>query len=278
MVSQVAVDQIQSSWKKAGIQTPAAHIVLGSGYGEAVANLPKGWELRGSMKFGELDGLCPATVVDHKGEYLWISKGDTAVSLQLGRLHGYEGHTPEEVTRTVMIPRLAGVKTFILTNAAGGLTKRFLPGHAMIIKDHFNFTGSNPLLGPNPKGPDGKLIGTRFPDMSKLYNEELRDLVMRNVQAQGINVHEGNYLGVLGPSFETPIEVAVFGQLGLHAVGMSTVWEAIALGHSGATLAGISLISNLGTGLSEQALDHDTILKTCRVSAQAIVTGILSSF
>ncbi len=277
MVSQLAVDQIQKAWRDCGVTVPTAHVVLGSGYGEALETLPAGWAIRGRIKFGELDGLCPSTVVDHKGEYVWISNGSTVVSLQFGRLHGYEGHTPEEVTRTVMIPCLAGVKTFVLTNAAGGLTTNFTPGDAMIIRDHFNFTGNNPLMGPNPKGPDGKLIGARFPDMSKLYNLELGETLKRHIASLGVKVHDGNYCGVLGPSFETPIEVSIFGKLGLHAVGMSTVWEAISLGHAGATVAGISLISNLGTGLSQQTLDHESILKMCRKSAKAVVAGVLAS-
>lgn len=278
MVSQLAIDQISKSWKSAGLSTPIAHIVLGSGYGEALDSLPKGFSIQGRLKFGDVDGLCPATVVDHKGEYVWIQKDSKVISLQFGRLHGYEGHTPEEVTRTVMIPRLAGVETFVLTNAAGGLTTNYQPGDAMIIRDHFNFTGNNPLMGPNPKGPNGQLIGTRFPDMSQLYNLEIGKTLQQNITEQGVQVHEGNYVGVLGPSFETPIEVSIFGKLGLHAVGMSTVWEAIALGHSGAKVAGISLISNLGTGLSKQALAHESILATCRKSARAIVAGILNTF
>jgi purine-nucleoside phosphorylase len=193
----------------------------------------------------------------------------------MGRIHGYEGHPAPLVVQPVMVPRLAGVKNFVLTNAAGGLSAAHKPGDLMLIRDQVNLTGLNPLVGANPVGLDGRELGPRFPDMANLYNREFRKRLRRHCEAQpGLTVHDGVYLGLLGPSFETPAEIQLFSAWGLHAVGMSTVWEAIALGHSGARVGGMSLISNLGSGLGEGTLDHNTILETCRASAAAIVRGL----
>jgi purine-nucleoside phosphorylase len=216
-------------------------------------------------------------VVDHAGCYRFFRKGAHAISFQMGRLHGYEGHEPGAVVRTVMTPRLAGVKNFVLTNAAGGLSMAMKPGDVMVIRDHVNLTGLNPLVGVNPSGLDGKPLGPRFPDLAKLYDREWRTRLFQLCEKNGLGTHEGVYLGLLGPSFETPAEVQLFSSWGLHAVGMSTVWEAIALAHSGARLVGLSLISNLGSGLGAGTLDHETILETCRTSAAGIVDAIRAS-
>src|SRR5262249_34664020 len=159
-----------------------------------------------------------------------------------------EGHEPSTVVQTVMVPRLSGVKSFVLTNAAGGLSLSMRPGDVMLIRDHVNLTGLNPLVGVNPQGLDGRPLGPRFPDLARLYDREWRARLLRICAAEGLGTHEGVYLGLLGPSFETPAEIQLFSSWGLHAVGMSTVWEAIALAHSGARVAGLSLVSNLGSG------------------------------
>jgi purine-nucleoside phosphorylase len=196
----------------------------------------------------------------------------------MGRLHGYEGLDASAVAYPVMIPRLCGTKQFLLTNASGGLAANFRPGDVMIIRDHVNLTGKNPLVGPNPTDLEGTELGPRFPDLGDLYDAAWRMRLEKCCLGQGLNVHEGTYLGVLGPSFETPAEVRLFASWGLHAVGMSTVWEAIALRHSGATVAGLSLISNFGAGLSAEKLDHTTILNTSRAAASKIIAALDSAF
>lgn len=279
-----ALPVFQSFLEKHKLPVPAFHVVLGSGYGAAVESLP--WERVGEdLSFADMPGFPASTVQDHAGSYRFFKKGSHAICFQMGRIHGYEGHPAPQVVQPVMVPRLAGVKCFVLTNAAGGLSAGYKPGDAMVIRDHVNLTGLNPLVGANPLGPGGKELGPRFPDLARLYDRGLRAKLSANLRAGGglagqpkagpIGVHEGIYLGLLGPSFETPAEVQLFASWGLNAVGMSTVWEAIALAHSGARVGGISLISNLGSGLSDVTLDHGVILETCRASAAHIVEAIL---
>jgi len=254
------------------LPAPSLHVVLGSGFGAALDQIP--WEKIGDLSFTEVPGFPPSTVPDHAGKYRFYRNGQKVISFQMGRLHGYEGHTASLVARTVMAPRLAGVENFLLTNASGGLSREFKPGDVMLIRDHVNLTGKNPLLGENPKGEGGKEIGPRFPDMGNLYNAQWRSKLEKLLKAEGLRVHQGIYMGLLGPSFETPAEVQLYASWGMHAVGMSTVWEAIALKHSGAKVAGLSLISNMGAGMTDQTLDHLEILETCRASASRIMKGI----
>lgn len=278
-----ALPAFQGFLEKHKLPVPAFHVVLGSGYGAAVESLPgERWERVGSdLSFRDMPGFPASTVQDHAGSYRFFRKatnsgGAVSLCFQMGRIHGYEGHPAPLVIQPVMVPRLAGVKSFVLTNAAGGLTAGYKPGDVMVIRDHVNLTGLNPLVGANPVGPGGSPLGPRFPDLAKLYDRELRGKLRRHLAMGGpISCHEGVYLGLLGPSFETPAEVQLFASWGLNAVGMSTVWEAIALAHSGARVGGVSLISNLGSGLSDVTLDHGTILETCRASAAHIVGGIL---
>ncbi len=267
-----ALSVYQKFLEKCSLPVPSHHVVLGSGYGAALAGFP--WEHAGDLSFRDLPGFPASTVQDHAGSYRFFRKGKHCISFQMGRIHGYEGHPASQVVQPVMVPRLAGVKNFILTNAAGGLSAAHKPGDVMLIRDHVNLTGMNPLIGKNPVGVDGKELGPRFPDMANMYDREFRNRLRKTLLSQPIGLHEGVYLGLLGPSFETPAEIQLFSAWGLQAVGMSTVWEAIALAHSGARVAGLSLISNLGAGLGEGTLDHNTILETCRVSAAAIVKGI----
>ena len=267
-----SVSAFQAFLAKNSIPVPNYHVVLGSGYGTAIDSFP--WERLGELSFKDLPGFPASTVMDHAGCYRFYRKNGKVLSFQMGRLHGYEGHDPSVAILPVMVPRLAGVGNFLLTNAAGGLLLSMSPGDVMVIRDHVNLTGMNPLIGANPRGLDAKELGPRFPDLAKLYDREWRNRLYRFLQKEALGVHEGVYLGLLGPSFETPAEVQLFASWGLHAVGMSTVWEAIALSHSGARVAGLSLISNLGSGLGSGALDHETILETCRASAAKIVNAI----
>ena len=258
--------------KRHSLSLPSCHIVLGSGFGSALENFS--WRRVGELSFSELPGFPPSTVPDHAGAYRFYEKNGKVVCFQMGRLHGYEGHPASLVVKPVMVPRLAGVKNFLLTNASGGLSLDFKPGDLMLIRDQVNLTGQNPLLGHNPVGADGKELGPRFPDLCGMYDAGWRQILRKAAEKEGLRVHEGTYLGVLGPSFETPAEVQLFANWGMQAVGMSTVWEAIALRHSGAKFAGLSLISNLGAGMGEGSLDHLEILKTCRTSAKKILGAI----
>lgn len=276
MVSKEALLKYQTFLADNRIPLPKLHVVLGSGFGAALGSLPKIWEPLADCSFSEIPGLPVSTVQDHAGKWRFFrhTLSGKVVCFQMGRIHGYEGHDASVVVRTVMLPRLAGVENFLLTNAAGGLSHSYAAGDVMLIRDHVNLTGQNPLTGPNPLSPNGKEIGPRFPDLCGLYDSSWRKRLGRHAAAQGLRVQEGVYLGISGPSFETPAEVALFASWNLQAVGMSTVWEAIALRHSGARVAGMSLISNLGAGMADQQLDHNKILETCRNSAARIVAAV----
>jgi purine-nucleoside phosphorylase len=165
-----------------------------------------------------------------------------------------------------MLSRAAGTRNFLLTNAAGGLRPWHQLGDVMLIRDHVNLTSQNPLVGTTP---------VRFPDMSGAYDREWRQSLMQKFKDVGLVVHEGIYLGLLGPSFETPAEIELFSKWGIDAVGMSTVWEAIALKDSGARFAALSLISNAAAGLGDGLpLEHEKILEVCRSSAERVVLAI----
>lgn len=255
--------------------------MLGSGFGAALNawSTDHLWQPVGDLSFAEIEGLPVSTAPDHSGKFRFFQNQENGKTMvfQMGRIHGYEGHSAQTATMPVMISRLCGTPNFILTNAAGGLDLTYKPGDVMLLRDHVNLTGKNPLAGENPVC-NGEPIGPRFPDMTGAYDKALRSSLERNLSNHALKVHEGVYLGLLGPSFETPAEVQLFAQWGLQAVGMSTVWETIALRHSGARVAGMSLISNLGAGLTgDIALDHFKILDTCRSSASKIVHGILDT-
>lgn len=277
MIQSQSLQSYQSHLARLKSEVPAAHIVLGSGFGTSLDALPKDqWQQVGEISFQEISGMVASTVQDHAGKYRLFRHQSTKkiVQFQMGRVHGYEGLAPRQVVQPVMIPRVAGVQNFILTNAAGGLDRSMNPGDVMLIEDHINMTGQNPLIGHNPKGPDGQELGPRFPDMGNCYKSDWRARLQTHLETHRVRVHRGVYMGLLGPTFETHAEVRLFSSWGVKAVGMSTVWETIALHHSSAQVAGLSLISNLGAGLSSQTLDHETILETCRISAAQIMTGL----
>lgn len=283
MAIQESVQKFTRAFQESGLrEAPHFHLVLGSGFGSALektlGSAQAEWELLGELSFDKLPALRAATTPDHAGKYQFLRNREKGfgVIAQVGRLHGYEGIPAREIVNPVMIPRLAGVKRFFLTNAAGGLDRSYRSGDVMLIRDHVNFTGQNPLVGINPTGLDGADLGPRFPDLKELYESVSDGALRSSLEQTGLRVHEGIYLGLLGPSFETPAEIRLFAHWGLQAVGMSTVWESIALKHSGARVWGLSLISNLGCGLIEgETLDHLKIIETCRGSAEQIARGVM---
>lgn len=278
MVSDKSLQFFKERLHKLNAEIPHLQVVLGSGFGEALEALDvKIWQMIGEISFGEVPGLTPSSVMDHPGKYRLYhhTPSKKFILFQMGRLHGYEGHSPQSTVQPLMIPRLCGVQNFLLTNASGGFDLTMKPGDVMLISDHINMTGANPLYGPNPKDPSGKEIGPRFPDMGNTYLADWRKKLKPCLEKHGLKTHEGVYLGLMGPTYETHAEVRLYASWGAKAVGMSTVWEAIALKHSGAKLAGLSMISNLGAGLSPEKLDHKDIMSACRASASKIIGGIL---
>lgn len=262
-------------------QEPSLHIVLGSGLAGAVdqaISKSKEWKSIGEISFSDLSSIPQTSVQGHKGTFRFLThiKSRRSLVLQTGRLHGYEGHEPEVVVTPLREVFDLGCRTFILTNAAGSLQKTAPAGSAMIITDHVNLTGKNPLLGPNPKDALNRDRGERFPDMSEAYSLKLSAKLKTHLKKKIKRVSEGVYLGVLGPSFETPAEVKLFSKWGLGAVGMSTVWETIALRHMGAEVAGVSFLSNLGAGLSKKPLSHEEVLATGKKTADLLMQALLN--
>jgi len=264
-----------------GVSAPRFHLVLGSGFKDSVqTGIPKAFTVKGEISFQDVPGLHPSTAPGHSGKYLVIEHTPTHQTgmLQLGRLHGYEGLDPREVIRPVIYTRELGTQDYFVTNAAGGMDPAHRPGDVMMITDHINLTGKNPLFGANPTKADGTPWGPRFQDLTRLYDREWTAILSKAFTEENLKVHQGVYMGVLGPSFETPAEIRFFAKMGTHAVGMSTVWETIALKHTGATVTALSLISNLGAGLAgDEELDHFAILDACKSSSVGILRGILTS-
>ncbi|MEK3743358.1 purine-nucleoside phosphorylase [Brevibacillus sp. FSL K6-0770] len=251
-------------------EKPTIGLVLGSGLGVLADEI----ENPVVIPYHEIPGFTVSTVVGHKGQ-LVIGKlqGKQVVAMQ-GRFHFYEGHGLDAVVFPIRVMKLLGVETIIVTNAAGGINEGYDPGDLMLISDHLNMTFRNPLIGPN----DDEL-GARFPDMSEAYSKELRQLARQVASEQGIKLREGVYVGLLGPSYETPAEIRMLRQLGGDAVGMSTVPEVIVARHMKVKVLGISCISNMAAGILEQPLSHDEVMETTeKVKAQflALVNGIVA--
>lgn len=236
-----------------------AVVVLGSGW-QPVADALGATVV--SVPASELPGFVAPTVTGHHGEIRSVDAGGRRVLVLLGRNHLYEGRNEAEVVHPVRVAVLAGVPVVILTNAAGGLDPQMRPGQPVLIRDHLNLTGRNPLTGPPPP----EALGPRFLDLTALYPERLRSLA-REVEP---SLREGVYAGLLGPSFETPAEIAMLRVLGADLVGMSTTLEAIAARHLGAEVLGISLVSNLAAGVSHTPLDHAEVLAAGAAAAPAL--------
>ncbi|MBS1959625.1 MAG: purine-nucleoside phosphorylase [Bdellovibrionales bacterium] len=271
-----------SKLKTFGVTTPLFHVVLGSGFKDAVTagGVPTGFDVKGEMFFKDIPGIFQSTAPGHAGKFVVMEHRATKKNgvIQVGRLHGYEGLDPREVVKPLYLTREMGNELYFLTNAAGGMDPKHAVGDVMLIQDQVNLTGTNALYGENPKKPDGSAWGPRFQDLTLLYDREWNAKLTDAFKAEGLQVHKGIYVGVTGPMFETPAEIRFFQKIGCHAVGMSTVWEAIAMKHSGAKVVGASLISNLGAGMNgDQELDHFAILDACRASSVSILKGILLS-
>ena len=230
---------------------PRVGIVLGSGLGSLADELTDPI----AIPFGQLPGWPPATAPGHVGRLLLGHLDGVPVAMLQGRFHVYEGNDPGLVVQPVLLMGRLGAGTVILTNAAGGLNPAFGAGTLMVISDHLNLTGRTPLLGPNADE-----IGPRFTDLTHVYAPAHRERLHAAARAEGTSLEEGIYVGLLGPTYETPAEVRMLRGLGGDAVGMSTVLEAIACRWAGIEVAGISLVTNPGAGYSGQPLSHDEVL------------------
>ena len=244
----------------------ATAIVLGSGLG-AFAD-----ELENAVKipYEQIRGFARSTVEGHAGQLVLGEIGGQAVAVQQGRFHYYEGYEMEQVMMPVRTFGLLGIKNLILTNAAGSLNSDMIPGSLMLITDHLNCMGVNPLRGPN----DSR-FGPRFPDMSDIYDREFQDIASEEAKSisrerfeKGLDkekvdfMHRGIYCGLSGPTYETPAEIRMLREYGADAVGMSTVPEAIAARHQGTRVLGISCITNLAAGMSDEPINHEEVMET----------------
>jgi purine-nucleoside phosphorylase len=233
--------------------SPEVGVILGSGLGEFADTL----EEKTVIPYENIPHFKKAGVKGHAGRLVMGKINGRPAAVMQGRYHYYEGHDIREVVFPVRVLCGLGIKKLLLTNAAGGINSLLLPGDLMIIRDHINMMGVNPLWGENDER-----LGPRFPDMSRVYDEELINIIADTVKSMGLGVKKGVYLALSGPSYETPAEIKMLAVLGADAVGMSTVPEAIAARHMGAAVAGISCISNLAAGISKTPLSHKEVTET----------------
>jgi purine-nucleoside phosphorylase len=236
---------------------PKVGLVLGSGLG----NLAEEMDVEVAISFAELPGWPPATAPGHAGRLLFGRIAGVPVVVQQGRFHLYEGHSAGFVVQPVLLMARLGAGTVVLTNAAGGVDPGYGAGTLMVIADHLNLTGRNPLVGPNAAD-----LGPRFPDMTVVWDADLRNRLHVAAAAEGVRLAEGVYACLIGPSYETPAEVRMLGTLGAHAVGMSTALEAIAAHWAGMRVCGVSLVTNPGAGLSDSPLSHAEVLAAAEVA------------
>ena len=249
---------------------PKAALVLGSGLGGYANEIC----IVASISYGEIGGFPVSTVPGHNGRFVFGYVRDVPIVIMQGRVHYYEGYGINDVVLPVRLMGLMGAESLMLTNAAGGINETFAAGDFMLIRDHILYSVPSPLIGGNPDE-----LGTRFPDMSNVYNNDLCDKVKAAAVSLGIATREGTYLQTTGPNFETPAEIKAFRALGADAVGMSTACEAVAAHHMGLKVCGISCISNLAAGISKSPLTHEEVQEMADRAApkfKALVTESIS--
>ncbi len=232
---------------------PEVAIVLGSGLGDFAANI----KVEQEISYSEITGFPVSTVPGHAGKFIFGYIGDKAVVCMKGRVHYYEGYDISDVVLPIRLMGMMGAKILFLTNAAGGVNWDFKAGDLMMLTDHIATFAPNPLIGKNIDE-----LGVRFPDMSQIYDLDLQEILRKSAQQNGIDLKEGVYAQLTGPSYESPAEIRMMRILGADAVGMSTVVEAIAANHMGLRICGVSCISNLAAGMSGKALNHQEVQET----------------
>ena len=237
---------------------PSIGIILGSGLG-GFADILK---MEVTVPYGDIEGFPVSTVSGHEGKFIFGYLEDVPVICMQGRVHYYEGYSMSDVVMPVRLMKLLGAKAVILTNASGGINKNFKAGDLMLIKDHISSFVPSPLIGANIDE-----LGTRFPDMSNIYDKELSKVIEDTAKELSIDLKEGVYVQTSGPNYESPAEIKMYSVLGADAVGMSTACEAIAANHAGLRICGISCISNLAAGISDKPLSHEEVKETADKTA-----------
>lgn len=261
-MSQVSIyEKLQNCLKCVRSKTdfiPKVAIVLGSGLGDYAEKIRVVFEI----PYAEIEGFPVSTVPGHSGKFIFGYIDQVPVVCMKGRVHYYEGYPISDVVLPVRLMKLMGAEMLFLTNAAGGVNTSFHAGDLMLIKDHISLFAPNPLIGPNIEE-----LGTRFPDMSKIYDRRLQEIIRDTASENGIFLQEGVYAQLTGPSYESPAEIRMMRLLGCDAVGMSTVVEAIAANHCGMKICGISCISNLAAGMTDNPLSHKEVQEAADKSA-----------
>lgn len=251
---------------------PKVALVLGSGLGDYGNDI----KVVSSLPYNEIADFPVSTVPGHKGQFIFGYVNDVPVVCMQGRVHYYEGYPVTDVVLPTRLMKMMGADILFLTNASGGINLDLTAGDFMLITDHISNFAPNPLIGQNIEE-----LGTRFPDMSKVYDEELCNIIRSSASDLSIKIKEGVYIQTTGPSFESPAEIRMFKALGADAVGMSTVVEAIAANHCGMRICGISCVCNLAAGLSPNPLTHDEVQAAAKAAAplfKKLVTESISRF
>ncbi|MDF2067816.1 purine-nucleoside phosphorylase [Bacillus sp. Cr_A10] len=248
---------------------PVIGLILGSGLGTLAD------EIKNSVviPYSTIPHFAKSEAIGHANELVIGELNGKIVAAMKGRFHYYEGYTLDEVTFPVRVMKALGIENIIITNACGAVNTNFNPGDLMLITDHLNLVGTNPLIGPN-----NDELGTRFPDLSKVYNMELRTIATNVANKLDITLQEGVYAWWSGPTYETPAEIRMFRTLGADAAGMSTVPEAIVATHGGMKVLGISCLTNMASGILDQPLNHDEVIEVAgkvKVKFVELVKGVL---
>lgn len=265
-----AASYIRNLVEKKNLKMPELLITLGSGLGAFAENA----EQLLVIPYSEIPDFPASTVAGHKGRLMLAKDAESGKNFWImqGRIHYYEGYSMQEVVFPLRTLILLGIKKFVVTNAAGGINRNFDAGDFMIIRDHINMMGTNPLIGRNKDD-----FGPRFPDMSSAYSRKMAILMQKAAMEHGISLKEGVYIALTGPTYETPAEVRMLATLGADAVGMSTVPEVIAAKHAGIEVSGISFISNKAAGLSLSPLSHEEVSENA-AKAEARFSAFMKRF
>ncbi|MDE1175493.1 MAG: purine-nucleoside phosphorylase [Edaphobacter sp.] len=272
--AQAATDFIRARFPS----TPKLALILGSGLGDFASQVADAV----TIPYSEIPHFPQSTVAGHSGKLVLGTIGGITVAVMQGRVHAYEGYTMEQVTFPMRVLGLLGAQRLIVTNAAGGINTLYGQGAIVAISDHINLTGSNAALGPNE--PRFGLLpgsGQRFFDMTTAYSPALRQLAVSEAAQQGWELSEGVYIGVLGPSYETPAEIRAFRTLGADLVGMSTVHEVIVARHMGIEILGLSVVTNMAAGVLDQPINHEEVMEIGRrIAGQftSLLTAIIPKF
>jgi purine-nucleoside phosphorylase len=232
---------------------PTVALVLGSGLGAFADDFSSAVRI----PYAKIPGFSTSTVAGHSGTLVVGKVGDVAVAAMQGRVHFYEGYSSKEVTFPMRVFKQLGIRAAILTNAAGAINLEYDQGALVVIRDHINLQGANPLIGPNDER-----FGPRFPDMTNAYGKKYRDIALAEAKRLGMKIHDGVYAALSGPSYETPAEIRYLKAIGADLVGMSTVPEVIVARHMGMRVLGISCVTNMAAGIVDREINHSEVMET----------------